>query len=102
MYWAAPKPYLEQKIGSYGGELRFSTATQRETEEGGRGDSTTGGSVLPAPLTSPAPTVILEEGRGLVIEWTNRDRQSPEQVVQLIESNFVHKESGKHFSLAVS
>lgn len=94
LYWAAPKAYLGQKIGSYGGKLRFST--NAEVGGGGRGDNSIGVGDTSGRLSNPGPTVILEEGRGLVIEWTNRNGPSEtgQQVVELTESNFVHQESG--------
>ncbi|XP_039265221.2 laminin subunit alpha-5-like isoform X2 [Styela clava] len=94
LYWAAPKAYLNDQIGSYGGVLHFITTS----EQGGRGDSTgTFVSVAgdqPAPLTAPNPTVILE-GNGMVVGWINRNKQNGESVfLNLTESNFVHQSTG--------
>lgn len=94
LYWAAPKAYLGQKIGSYGGKLRFSTSAEVENAGGGRGDNSIGTGEAPGRLSNPGPTVILEEGRGLVIEWTDARSETGQHEVELIESNFVHQESG--------
>nr|ABY40628.1 alpha 3,4,5-laminin [Ciona savignyi] len=90
IYWAAPKTYLAEKVGSYGGDLRYTASYSF----GGRGDADFGSSSspgLPAPLLAPVPDVILK-GNNMVIGWVNE--AGVENVnLKLSEHNFKHEQS---------
>nr|CAB3263372.1 laminin subunit alpha-5 [Phallusia mammillata] len=95
IYWAAPRTYLGQLVGSYGGELRYTTTW---SSGGGRGDSSSGGSAIPAPLLGAIPDVILK-GNDLVVGWTNPNPSSNVRL-ELVDRNFLHDKSGNPVSRA--
>nr|XP_026696566.1 laminin subunit alpha-5 isoform X4 [Ciona intestinalis] len=89
IYWAAPKTYLGEKVGSYGGDLRYIASYSF----GGRGDADFGsvGSAQPAPLLAPVPDVILK-GNNMVIGWVNEGGYENVNL-KLSEHNFKHEQS---------
>ncbi|KAL1020660.1 hypothetical protein UPYG_G00002990 [Umbra pygmaea] len=86
MYWHAPRPYLGDKVSSYGGDLRYRLHTQ-----------TMRGDVLSLPAEASRPDVILK-GNQMTLVFMERVYPLPDAVhlgiVHMVEGSFRHAQTG--------